>query len=38
MVKQLLMLKSRITIWQKSGLFIPGQVAFLLQENMTFVV
>jgi len=37
-VMQLSMLRSRVTIWQKAGLFIPRHVAFLLQENMTSVV
>jgi len=31
MVTILLMSRSRVTIWQKAGLFIPRQVAFLLQ-------
>jgi len=37
-VMTLLMLRSRVTNFQKAGLFIPGNVAFFLREFMTSVV
>jgi len=36
--KRLLMRRSRVTVLQKAGLFIPSNVAFLLREIMTSVI